>query len=119
MSDKIKSMIGKLVTNIEVTEGEGTIIFHHENGDRTEFYATGDCCSESWIEHFENVSRPEKIVDFVEHNICPYPDEIPETKTDHYEESMQYYFYKLITDRGEYNVEMRNSSNGYYGGALE
>lgn len=111
-----KEMIGKQV--VKITSDGDSVTFHHSDNeyDSTTYNANGDCCSNSWIEHFDEVTSPETIVSFEENEIDPYvPDS---TKTDNYEECMQYYFYKLKTDKGEYNIEMRNSSNGYYGGWL-
>ena len=50
--------------------------------------------------------------------IPPSFEEKP-TKTDNCEEEMSYYFYEITTNKGSYMIEMRNSSNGYYGGSLD
>lgn len=115
--EKIEAMKGKKVFKMEVTSGENHLVFHCEDGSVVRFEATADCCSDSWIEHFDEITEPATVLDFVEIEIDGYEGE--PTKKDHYEDIVSYYFYELKTDKGNYKIEMRNSSNGYYGGTLE
>lgn len=116
MNDKFEDLKGKTVTKISL-DGDHSLIIHTIDGD-VSFEAYGDCCSHSWIEHFDSPTAPEKIVEFKQIEIPPSFDKTP-TKTGNYEEEMSYYFYELITEKNTYLIEMRNSSNGYYGGSLQ
>lgn len=81
------------------------------------YTAYGDCCSTSWFEHVSGI-------DFlVGHTVQSVEDislpEITDPKelSDH--ECLQQYGYRITTDKGYFLVEMRNSSNGYYGGSVD
>lgn len=108
-------LVGRILNKIILNDST-TLIFNTDIGDFV-FYAYGDCCSSSWIEHFESPEKPEKIVSFEEIEIDPFPDREPINDDDY--DCLQQYFYKVTTDKGMYNIEMRNESNGYYGGNLE
>lgn len=80
--------------------------------------AEGDCCSSSWIEHIE-LPKPGEIIKSLEKiDITKCEDDYIDEQGEHHE-CLEFYFYRLITDKGSYDIEMRNSSNGYYGGWLE
>lgn len=74
----------------------------------------GDCCSTSWIEHFEGVENlPGQTILEVWSDYGPREEDHPE------HDCLQVYFYKLRTTAGYVDIDMRNSSNGFYGGWLE
>lgn len=110
-------LIGKVLTKIEVKDNETTLLLHTNDGVY-KYDADGDCCSSSWIEHFNSPSESCTITDMKEIEVPPSYEGKP-TVHDHYEEEIKYYFYEIITDKGSYQIEMRNSSNGYYGGSLD
>lgn len=76
-------------------------------------YTDGDCCSNSWIEHIEGVENllGAKVV-----KVEPGA-EVPSIEEEN--NTIQFYNYRIVTERGFCNIEMRNSSNGYYGGSLD
>lgn len=116
--DKAEKMIGKKLTKI--SDEYGDITFHHSEDDYTCFAAEGECCSSSWIEHFDAhdcADNPETIVSFKEISL-PEPEISDKEQAENNYEFLQFYFYRLTTDKGTYDVEMRNDSNGYYGGSL-
>jgi hypothetical protein len=117
MKDKFKELQGKTINKISVFGNNEYLRFHLQDGD-VDFHAYGDCCSESWIEHFSTPTEPEVIISFNKVEI-PVPHDPQPTVHDHSEEEMKYNFYELTTSKGKYLIEMRNSSNGYYGGWLE
>ena len=71
----------------------------------------GDCCSSSWIESVECDAPPGALfVGSLEDDPdLPVPDW-------HDGAERKVYFGTLLTDRGRIIWEMRNESNGYYGG---
>ena len=73
----------------------------------------GDCCSRSWIEHIEGVENlaGQTILEAWTSN-GDRDDNHPDY------DCLQIYFYKLRTTAGYVDIDMRNSSNGYYGGWL-
>jgi len=127
---KLSDLIGLKITDAffnEIIRLRGV-----QNGTEKEYQLIpeGDCCSESWIEHYELPSVGETIVNIIELEIsneeaitlhCLEENEsneiVDEEGREH--ECLQFYFYCILTDKGNYKIEMRNSSNGYYGGSLE
>lgn len=82
--------------------------------------AEADCCSRSWIEHFEYAPLiGATILGVDSKEVAPSDDELPPTKFPDFQQGCdQAYFYEVRTDRASETIEMRNSSNGYYGGWL-
>lgn len=118
MSYKWDVLVGRKILEIrDVGEGGFTLVF--KDGSRAVFDVCGDCCSRTWIEHFE---VPADIAGAVivkcVHNTADWSNAEP-TKTGNYEEQMSYYDTRIVTNRGDIVCEYRNSSNGYYGGWLE
>ncbi len=73
-----------------------------------------DCCSETWVEHLElpALGFPAKVlaVDDSGYSVGTV-DDGPQDYT-------QVYKTVIRTDKGDIDIEYRNSSNGYYGGRL-
>lgn len=119
MKDKFEKIKGRMLHKI--TDNSDNLQLHLDNKEIIEFYAEGDCCSDSWIEHIESPPKPEKIISMEEIEIPPsYDCDESNTKKrnpDHMD-SVQFYFYRINTENGSYLIEMRNNSNGYYGGYL-
>jgi hypothetical protein len=109
--------------DFKLLEGHKILALH---GDRdtlqftTEFETlsygcVGDCCSNSWFEHISGVEF------LVGHTIVKTENIdmnsiTPEDEKGH--ECLQQYGYRLTTDKGYFEIDMRNSSNGYYGGYI-
>lgn len=111
-------LVGKTVKEIFLADDREAIKF--VLGDDSEIIARcdGDCCSHTWI---EDVLAPEVAVGSPVLNVIDL--ELPEdlrtpTKTENYEEEMQYYGCAIETAKGRFTIAYRNSSNGYYGGNL-
>jgi hypothetical protein len=111
--------IGAAIQGVELSEGDTRMWVFTDRGRYT-LTAEGDCCSESWFEHVDlpppvlgrpvlKVSAADKDGSHVESDTSH-----PEYLQDEHEIS----FATLATDRGAFTFELRNSSNGYYGGYL-
>lgn len=77
--------------------------------------AEGDCCSNSWFEHVDDVGAVGGII--TEFTNDPMPDGDYPSEINSYE-YIQYDFMSIRTTSGRLHMEMRNSSNGYYGGYI-
>ena len=74
-----------------------------------EYYAFGDCCSESTIDS----------VDFIDYfKNCVLYKVTTESGETESEGCVQWTFYKFYTSNGVVTLSFRNESNGYYGGSL-
>ncbi len=115
---KIPGLIGSKLIEVRV-DRDYSLSLITDKGEFG-FYADADCCSESWIEHFESPSEPEIILSFEEIDISGVDFQYPEGRKENpgEQECLQQYFYKITTEKASYLIEMRNSSNGYYGGWL-
>ena len=77
--------------------------------------AEGDCCSSSWVESV-GCDAPAGSV-FVDRVMFDDPERtVPEW---HDGDERKVYFGAFFTDRGRITWEMRNESNGYYGGSIK
>lgn len=75
----------------------------------------GDCCSTSWIEHINGIKF------LLGHTVLKVATREMPASADNIvgHDVVQFYGWTLETDAGRCDIEMRNDSNGYYGGSLE
>lgn len=109
---KKEKLAGKKVIGLKkpFSQGDEVITFLCENGESFKIWCDGDCCSHSWFEHVEMPEFPFTIqkVEEIAGEEVSHPDH----------ECLQVYGLKMETDRGHVDIEMRNSSNGFYGGSF-
>ncbi len=102
-----KKLIAPSVLSVDVI----TITLETETSTIT-MIAVGECCSHSWVEHFDSIPTGETIKSVI-------TKEVERIDDDAEHDCLQKYFYEIVTDKGSYTIEMRNSSNGYYGGEFD
>lgn len=108
MADRGASvLIGKTLTNVELAQDKKAIRFTVD-GETVVARCDGDCCSETWIESIEMPAGglPAKILEALDLDL----------PSSSYELAL--YGLKLVTDKGDFVLDYRNESNGYYGGSL-
>ncbi len=109
---ELKDLIGRTVISVYINSDKDLLRFNFTDGSLF-LSATGDCCSTSWYEHISGldwlIGSPIVSAEEIE---------MPNAKGNEYE-LVQCYGYKLKTDKGIFEIEMRNESNGYYGGSME
>jgi hypothetical protein len=113
---KLKQYIGKTLKTF--TFKEETLYFDFEDAKELTLYAVGDCCSSSW---FESISGQEALVKgatILSFEFVDLRKVIEKIEDGYMEELIQFYSVKIKTTKGYVDVEMRNSSNGYYGGYI-
>ena len=100
-------MGARLVSAAEIDDG---IIIVTDRGE-LRGDPEGDCCSQSWIESVECDAPAGSL-------IMGFDDEAPGNLLESWADGdeRKSYFSVLRTDRGRVTWEMRNESNGYYGG---
>lgn len=94
-----------------------TIVFTSEDGRRMGFVADYDCCSESWFSHLSGLDN--LLGNTVEDVIMQEERESDGTR----QERDVVYGVRIISKNRKgirliTDLEMRNSSNGYYGGSI-
>ena len=114
----IKELVGCIVSAVYINPEHTYIQFVTDKGIKS-YDAYGDCCSHSWIENINNLAS------LLNGNPILVAEERKEdgmrdrTISDHPEHHcLKFYSYDIITNSGTTTIEFRNSSNGYYGGAL-
>lgn len=115
-------LVGKTITRVEYfnfpddSPGNDYLIFYTKN--ETFYYNVLDeCCSYSWIESIDNKECliGEKVLRVVSKFMSDesLDSENPERA------ARKIYNIDLITRKGTCTIDLRNDSNGYYGGYLE
>lgn len=106
----MEQLIGNRVDRVTLSDDATIIEFSCPNGRYT-YVAEGDCCSESWFNHLSGVGvlLGQTVREVIQRD---EPAIVAGTR----QEEDRVYGWTLVTDRGHVDLEMRNSSNGYYGG---
>lgn len=123
--EPLKHLIGRTVESVTVNKDRTELVFklaldaHVGKGDRIIIAAEGECCSMSRFEHVSGLDAllGQKVLAVVDRKM---PDDLrsgKDEKGDHHE-CLSYYGWTIETTRGRCDLEMRNSSNGYYGGNI-
>ena len=131
----MKELVGKLVTNVYVSNDESFMKFDIKDEQPIIYKAYGDCCSETWFAdilvgcYFPNNDRenyPLEVVSYEELDIPEWLQEVIAADGRGRQESEAVYGFNLtFKDHAwkpmrEYDITIifRNSSNGYYGGEV-
>jgi hypothetical protein len=112
MDELTKSLVGRTIESVSISIDKEDLMFKFEDGGRALWRAVGDCCSSSWFEHVDDLDFRGEILS-VEDDEGRYFDE----RND--DGALKHYFTVVKTNRGRLIIEMRNQSNGYYGGQIE
>lgn len=112
--NELRDLCGKTVKAVELNADKTFLVFVLDDGGVSAWSTEGDCCSNSWIEHINGVDTllGRKVNNIVDR-------EMPNVDTADEYECIQCYGWTIETDGGRCDIEMRNSSNGYYGGWLQ
>lgn len=108
-------LVGKTVAKVDVNEDKDVIRFTLSDGSFIFASAVGGCCSRSWFEHLEGedalIGNP--IFRVVDREMKSDDDKSGDPE---YGSLIKFYGWTLETPHGRFDIEMRNESNGYYGG---
>lgn len=108
-------LIGKTLTGLMPAKDKEAIKFLTTDGEIVA-RCDADCCSSTWIEAIENTVREFPALVTAAADI---EDGLPEPVGDDPEHDyLQFYGFKITTDKGVIVIDYRNASNGYYGGSL-
>jgi hypothetical protein len=115
VSRPFAELIGHVISKVELSDDRQYLRVWLENEQAVIYQAEGDCCSHSW---FDQVTV---------RTYCKDPVEAIKVREEHegiptYQDVDRIYGFEC-TARASYSVplavELRNSSNGYYGGSVE
>lgn len=108
----INKLIGLTVNSLELSSNKYDLTLKTDKGDVV-LFCYADCCSDTWIEHLETPKLPATILSVDEKDLSECTPDGTRQEFD------QKYSTILKTSQGDFEIEFRNSSNGYYGGSLE
>lgn len=109
-SDVFRELIGKTIYAFHLNENRDELFFMTGTNEWMKYDAYGDCCSQSWFEHVDSPSNGAmNVLEVLERDM-------PEGRSDPEHDCLRFYGWSLVTTCGYFDIEMRNSSNGYYGG---
>ena len=100
-------------TLVRLQDAEGRVVW---------LSAVGDCCSNSWFEHIDGMAPPFTLTEEPEFDRWMEPKkEVRDWNNpdDSGKDVLKIYAIKFKTNRGRASLELRNASNGYYGGTVE
>lgn len=109
---ELSDSIGHRIVSHSGTDGCDRFTIETDRGTFV-VVAEGDCCSNSWFENIDDAGVVGGLVTRVESSDPPSGFEMPEWSGPDY---IACYFTTIMTSKGRLLLEMRNSSNGYYGG---
>jgi hypothetical protein len=108
------NIAGKKIDKVTINSDQTAIKIYTGN-EVIMLRAIGDCCSHSWFNHIQFVSN-------LTGSTITKLKENPELETEHSDsdsECIRVYSHTIFTDKGVCTFELRNSSNGYYGGYVD
>ena len=110
MRQEIKRLIGARLDSIDLSADKVTVTLKTDRGVMR-MEAEGDCCSRSWFAVVEpdDWALGHKVTAFDFNDIDAVEQQDGELKI---------YFGTIKTETGRIDMEMRNASNGYYGGTV-
>lgn len=106
------ALIGETVVSFGETMNLDKLIFRTESADFI-FRYQEDCCSETFLNH---VNRCDELLGHKILSIDSVESESDQSVRQEYDEI---HLWRLTTSGGTCELEVRNSSNGYYGGNVE
>ena len=116
-----EQLIGKTVVSILLEKDEQGIVQFKTSDDSVHSYRTeADCCNDVWINHMSGVSALKgstisKVVPKDWTKVEGITTDTGKERTKDVEESCIWTFH---TSGGYFDLELRNSHNGYYGGEM-
>lgn len=106
-------LVGYTITAIFKNAGDNGLRFSTKEGQDFIFHTEGDCCNDVFMYHMSGVKNLiGSMVLFVEDKDWV---SVADTTTQEVEEAS---FYTIQSSNGYFDLEVRNSHNGYYGGTF-
>ena len=109
----VHQLVGKTLTGVKLASDKKAILFQTTEGEVVA-RCDAECCSNTWIEGIENTIGSFPAVVTAAGDI---EGGLPQTE-EHGDDVIQFYGFKVSTDKGVLVIDYRNESNGYYGGSL-
>lgn len=114
---KLKDLIGKTLTKVEVLTDDDEIVFITNEGKRYKLYHKQECCESVTIEDIVG-----DLSDLVGEPILVADEVINQTNLDDETKDKDWFtwtFYKFATRKGYVDIRWYGESNGYYSESVD
>lgn len=111
MTNEKHILVGKTITEVLLAQDKEAILFKTTDGE-IKALCDADCCSHTWV---ENIELP---VNGLPATVTSADDIDLNDNLDTQNGELDFYGFKITTDKGDIVIDYRNESNGYYGGNL-
>lgn len=105
-------LVGQTVREARISADAEMIAFQTDSS-LVAYRAVGDCCSDCWFSDINGATR------LLGQTVIRVEDKGMAEEEGTRQEADRVYAYTIVTQRGHCDLELRNSSNGYYGGWCE
>ncbi len=114
--DGLKPLAGETIKEV-LLSGDGEYMAFVTEDDTFVFHMDGDCCSRSWVEHTSGLHEliGKEVLRIGSVDMSEFDKRASE---DEWDDFIRHYKEFLKTRAGQFDIEYRNSSNGYYGGEI-
>jgi hypothetical protein len=106
-------LVGQTIKQISMNPEQTALEFLAESGERYCYMTAGCCCNDVWFNHISGI---EAIVDGTVSGVEVKGWTDVEATRQEVEEAG---FWTIQTEKGRFDIEVRNSHNGYYGGWVD
>lgn len=115
MENTFDILIGKTVKAIYITDDDQQLWFD-TNAGYYAFVTDNDCCNHVWFCYFNGVDKlPARVK-----STKDYPwEKLTQGQFVMGDEAEDRVLFTLVTTKGNIDIEVRNSHNGYYGGSVK
>jgi hypothetical protein len=133
MASEFQPLVSEYINGLFIGNDQWTIVFRTAGGKYFRFDTQKDCCNSVWYNHISGI---EVVLGVPDNNVFDLlsgalvtgveekgwstaQEEQPLTDSKYVcEEVIEDGFWSIYTDRGQIDIEVRNSHNGYYGGSI-
>lgn len=114
------SLLGKTILSIDgLSVGSDVVVFRCRDGSEYQMHHRQDCCESVSIEDI--CGDPDDILFFpvLQAEEATSSENPPGAKTEEYQDSFTWTFYRLTTNRGQIVIRWYGESNGYYSESVD
>ena len=112
-----KKLVGKTITGLYLSEDDELLSFITSDNKVMQYATMNDCCNVVWFNHISGYECliGATVAEVTARGWSDVDDTTDYVKGDDAEDQG---FWTIKTNKGYFDIEVRNSHNGYYGGSV-